>query len=126
VAERNRFVSASAFLDPVADAYRAADLVVCRAGAMTLAEIQAWGLPAILIPLPTAAANHQLMNAQALANGGAAALLEQHSLTGASLGSAIRSLLSDPVRMNLLSQRALARARPTAAADIARAALTLI
>jgi UDP-N-acetylglucosamine--N-acetylmuramyl-(pentapeptide) pyrophosphoryl-undecaprenol N-acetylglucosamine transferase len=126
IASRNKFISAAPFLDPIADAYRAASLVICRAGAMTIAEVQAWGLPSILIPLPTASANHQLINAQALANAGAAALLEQHALTGASLASVVRSLLADPIRMNALSQRALERARPRAAEDIARAALSLL
>jgi UDP-N-acetylglucosamine--N-acetylmuramyl-(pentapeptide) pyrophosphoryl-undecaprenol N-acetylglucosamine transferase len=63
------------FLDPMATAYRAADVVVCRAGAMTVAEVCAWGLPSVLVPLPTAAADHQLANARALAAAGAAVVL---------------------------------------------------
>ena len=54
------------FLDPMADAYAVADLVVGRAGMMTCAELCAWGLPSLLIPLPTAAADHQTANARAL------------------------------------------------------------
>src|SRR6266550_5330876 len=56
------------FFDPIAPAYAAADLVVARAGAMTVAELCAWGKPSVLVPLPTAAADHQTFNARALAN----------------------------------------------------------
>jgi len=115
-----------AFLDPIATAYAATDLVVARAGAMTLAELAAWGLPAILVPLPTAAADHQTSNAKALAQSGAAVMLEQRSMTGASLAEAVRSLLAEPARMAQISSAARARARPLAASDIARAALRLV
>ena len=60
------------FLDPMADGYAVADLVVSRAGMITVAELCAWGLPSILIPLPTAAADHQTHNARVLAEAGAA------------------------------------------------------
>lgn len=119
-------VNVAPFLDPISDAYAAADLVVCRAGAMTLAEVMAWGLPSILIPLPTAAANHQLTNAKAMADAGASVLLEQKDLTPAALATAVSGLLADPARMKKLADNALSRARPNAAADIAKAALTLI
>lgn len=119
-------VSVAPFLDPIADAYAAADLVVCRAGAMTLAEVMAWGLPSILIPLPTAAANHQFTNAKAMDDAGASVLLEQKDLTPTALATAVSGLLADPARMKKLADNALARARPNAAADIAKAALTLI
>ena len=67
----------------------AADLVVCRAGATTLAELTAAGRPAILIPLPTATDDHQRKNAEALARAGAAEVLEQRTLTGALLAARI-------------------------------------
>ena len=114
------------FIDPIAPAYAAADLVVGRAGAMTLAELAAWGLPAILVPLPTAAADHQLGNARALAEAGAAVLLEQRNLAGASLSEAVRSLLGEPARMAQLASAAQRRARPNAASEIAREALRLL
>ena len=60
------------FLDPMADGYAVADLVVSRAGMITVAELCAWGLPSILVPLPTAAADHQTHNARVLAEAGAA------------------------------------------------------
>src|SRR5437773_111027 len=65
------------FFDPMAPVYRAADLVVSRAGAMTVAELCAWGKPSILVPLPTAAADHQTHNAAALAEAGAAIQLAE-------------------------------------------------
>ena len=73
-----------------------ADLVVCRAGATTLAELMAMGKPALLIPLPTATDDHQRKNAEALARAGAAAVLEQRDLTGDTLAARIQALLQDP------------------------------
>ena len=119
-------VSVVPFVDPVADAYAAADLVVSRAGAMTLAGLSALGLPAILVPLPTAAAGHQLSNAQALAQAGAAVLLRQHELTGSTLAEALNTLLADSARMAGLATRMLARARPEAASTIASEALKVM
>ncbi len=119
-------VSVEAFVDPVADAYAAADLVVSRAGAMTLAGLAAWGLPAILVPLPTAAAGHQLTNAQALAQWGAAIVLLQPELTGSILAGAVGTLLGEPARMAELKGRMLSRARPNAASIIATEALKLV
>jgi UDP-N-acetylglucosamine--N-acetylmuramyl-(pentapeptide) pyrophosphoryl-undecaprenol N-acetylglucosamine transferase len=114
------------FIDPMAPAYAAADLVVARAGAMTSAELAAWGLPVILVPLPTAAAGHQLTNARALAAGGAAVLLEQRDLTGQTLSGGVRDLLADPARMADLARSIGARARPDAAREIAHKALRLV
>ena len=116
----------SAFLDPIQDAFSAADLVVGRAGAITSAEVAAWGLPSILIPLPTAAANHQVINARALAAAGAAVLIEQHDLTADSLSRTVAGLLADPARMAGLAAAAGARSRPFAAAEIAREVLQLV
>lgn len=118
-------VAVRGFIDPVADAYAAADLVVSRAGG-TLASLAAWGLPAILVPLPTSAAGHQLHNATALADAGAAVLLPQASLTPDTLSAAVADLLGDPARMAQLSSRILARARPDAATRIASEALGLM
>ncbi len=114
------------FIDPMSAAYSAADLVVARAGAVTAAEIAAWGLPSIVIPLPTSAANHQLVNGRALEAAGAAVLLEQHLLTAASLVATVGQLLSDPARMAGIASAARARARPFAAEEIARQALQLV
>jgi UDP-N-acetylglucosamine--N-acetylmuramyl-(pentapeptide) pyrophosphoryl-undecaprenol N-acetylglucosamine transferase len=123
---RDGTVRVESFLDPIADAYAAADLVVARAGAMTMAELAAWGLPAILVPLPTAAADHQLANARAAAESGAAVLIEQRDLTPDSLAGSVRSLLGDSARLARLRESILGRGRPQAASDIAREALGLI
>jgi UDP-N-acetylglucosamine--N-acetylmuramyl-(pentapeptide) pyrophosphoryl-undecaprenol N-acetylglucosamine transferase len=119
-------VRVEAFIDPMAKAYAAADLVVGRAGAITSAEIAAWGLPSILIPLPTSAANHQLVNAQALAAAGAAVLLEQRAMTPRSLVDAITGVLFNPAKTADISSAARDRARPRAAHDIAEHALRLL
>jgi len=116
----------SAFLDPMSSAWSAADLVVARGGASTAADIAAWGLPSIVIPLPTSAADHQLVNGRALEAVGAAVLLEQHKLTAGTLVATVGQLLGDPARMAGIASSALARARPNAAAEIARQALQLV
>ena len=113
------------YLSPVSDAYRAADLALSRAGAMATAELCAWGLPMILVPLPTAAADHQTANARALEAADAARVILQSAMSPATLSSAVSSLLSDPARLAALSAHALERARPQAAEQIAKAILEL-
>jgi UDP-N-acetylglucosamine--N-acetylmuramyl-(pentapeptide) pyrophosphoryl-undecaprenol N-acetylglucosamine transferase len=114
------------FLDPMADGYSVADLVVSRAGMITVAELGAWGLPSVLVPLPTAAADHQTHNARVLAQAGAAALLPQAALTPARLGEVVGGLLADRVGREAMARHALARGRPRAAADIVSKLLTLV
>jgi len=106
------------FLDPIAHAYATADLAVTRAGMMTISELCAWGLPAVLVPLPTAAADHQSRNAEAMARAGAAGHLPQSDLTVERLGREVRDLVADPVRRGEIAKAALARARPGATAEI--------
>jgi UDP-N-acetylglucosamine--N-acetylmuramyl-(pentapeptide) pyrophosphoryl-undecaprenol N-acetylglucosamine transferase len=113
------------FLDPMADGYAVADVVVSRAGMITVAELCAWGLPSVLIPLPTAAADHQTHNARVLADAGASALVKQADLTSATLGATVGALLGDRSRRDAMAARALARGRPNAAADIVSKILTL-
>lgn len=115
-----------AFWDPIAVAYRAADLAVARAGAMTTAELCAFGLPSILIPLKSAAADHQTKNAQALEAAGAAFHLPEDRLTAARLWSLIDRVLREPELAERMRSQALARAKPEAARDIARAVLDLL
>ena len=114
------------FFDPMAPIYRAADLVVCRAGALTIAELCAWGKPSLLIPLPTAAANHQLENARAMAQANASMLLEEASLTPHSLSAAITQLLSDAGRRHAMARAALGRGHPNASRDVVSRLLTLV
>jgi len=114
------------FFDPIAPAYAVADLVVSRAGAMTIAELCAWGKPSVLIPLPTAAADHQTFNARALADAGAAVLLLESELTPASLAQMVTSLAADRARLTSLATAARGRGHPDAARTIMSRILTLV
>jgi UDP-N-acetylglucosamine--N-acetylmuramyl-(pentapeptide) pyrophosphoryl-undecaprenol N-acetylglucosamine transferase len=113
------------FFDPIAPAYRAADLIVCRAGAMTVAELCAWGKPSVLVPLPSAAADHQTYNARALADAGAAVLMPEQQLTPGSLARVVSDLMADHSRLGSLASRAKARGHPDAAREIVSMILTL-
>jgi len=105
----------------IADLFAAADLAVCRAGAATVFELAATGLPAILIPYPYATGDHQRRNAQALAEAGAALLVDQAEVVGPGLlGGLLRGLLNEENRLRRMSAAARAWARPDAAAEIAR------
>jgi UDP-N-acetylglucosamine--N-acetylmuramyl-(pentapeptide) pyrophosphoryl-undecaprenol N-acetylglucosamine transferase len=112
-------VRAEAFLDPVAAEMQAADLVLGRAGATTLAELAASGTPAVLIPLPTAADDHQRKNAEALERAGAAVMLLQPTLTPARLVETIAALAADRGRLARMADAMRTLARPDAAAAIA-------
>ena len=114
------------FFDPIAAAYQAADLVVCRAGAMTTAELCAWGKASILVPLPSAAADHQTYNARALAEAGAAALLPESELTPQSLAKMIATLVTETARRTALATAAKGRGHPNAAREIVSKMLTLL
>jgi UDP-N-acetylglucosamine--N-acetylmuramyl-(pentapeptide) pyrophosphoryl-undecaprenol N-acetylglucosamine transferase len=114
------------YLAPIAEAYAAADFALARSGAMSTAELFAWGLPGLLVPLPTAAADHQTTNAVALEQAGAAVHLSQAQLTVDQLDAAVRRLLDDPAELARLARGAAARARPNAATEIARRILTLL
>jgi UDP-N-acetylglucosamine--N-acetylmuramyl-(pentapeptide) pyrophosphoryl-undecaprenol N-acetylglucosamine transferase len=114
------------YLSPIADAYAATDLALARAGAMTTAELFAWRIPAVLIPLPTAAADHQTRNARALEAAGAAIHLPQATLTASDLAKTVTGVLSSPSRMRDLGAKSALRARPYAAREIAQRILTLL
>lgn len=118
-------VRVRAYLDPMADAYAAADLALTRAGAMTTAELSAWGLPMVLVPLPTAAADHQTANALALERAGAAVHLPQSRLSVQTLREVVVPLATDASRRAALARGALHRARPHAADQIAERLLRL-
>jgi UDP-N-acetylglucosamine--N-acetylmuramyl-(pentapeptide) pyrophosphoryl-undecaprenol N-acetylglucosamine transferase len=107
------------YLAPIADAYAATDFALARAGAMTTAELFAWGIPAILVPLPTAAADHQTTNAVTLQRAGAAIHIPQADLTVERLNATVRGLIEDRARLATLARGAEQRARPNAAAEIA-------
>ena len=106
------------FFDPIALAYAAADLVVARAGAMTVSELCAWGKPNVLVPLPTAAADHQTSNARALADAGASLLLLEQDLTPESFAQTITGLIADRRRLAGIGEAAQKRGYPNAARTI--------
>ena len=111
------------FLRRIHMAYAAADLVVCRSGAMTLAEIAACGTPAILVPYPHAAHDHQVVNAMNLVERGAAAMILDRELTGERLAREVRALAAATARRCRGCRRTRARfARPDAAERIVQAA----
>lgn len=114
------------YLSPIADAYAATDIALTRAGAMTTAELCAWGIPSILVPLPTAAADHQTANAKALEAAGVALRVDQKQTTGLQLGDVVTRLAHDAKARENMARRALERARPEAADTIARRILTLL
>jgi UDP-N-acetylglucosamine--N-acetylmuramyl-(pentapeptide) pyrophosphoryl-undecaprenol N-acetylglucosamine transferase len=109
----------SPFIDDMPGAFARADLVLCRSGASTVAEITAAGKPAIFVPLPTATDDHQRHNAATLVTGGAARLLPQTELTSERLTKEIASLLSDRAELARMAEAARRFAHPDAAAKIA-------
>src|SRR5690606_25001436 len=107
------------YIDDMPAPYAAADLVVSRAGAITLAEITARGLPAILVPYPFAAEGHQDANARALAQAGAASVVQDKDLDGDGLVAQVSALMENPGRLARMSMASRALARPEAAEHIA-------
>ena len=107
------------FIEDMPAAFGRADLVVCRSGASTVAEITAAGKPAVFVPFPRAADDHQRINAEALARHGAAVVVEESKLEGVWLAETIAALLQDPRRLQQMSQSAKELAHPNAAKDIA-------
>lgn len=106
------------FLYDMPRVLRAADLVVARAGAMTIAELAACGKPAILIPLPTAIYDHQMKNARAMEAAGGAMVLPQPELTGVQLAGSIATLLQRPDRLHAMQEKSRAMSRIDAAERI--------
>lgn len=107
------------YIEDMPSALAAADLAVTRSGAMTTSELLNQGLPAVLVPLPTAAANHQAHNAMALAQAGAAVVVSQPHLTGELLWAEVVRLAEDEATLADMRAAALSRARPDAASEIA-------
>lgn len=106
------------FIDDMAAEYARADLVVARAGATTIAELAAVGRPAILIPYPFAADNHQERNAAALADAGAALVFRQSELDGAKLAAAIAGLAADRGKLEAMRAAMRKLGKPDAAGEI--------
>ena len=107
------------FIEDMASEYAQADLAVCRAGATTVFELAAAGVPAIFVPFPQATHDHQTMNAEALAATGAAELIPQRDLTGDLLADTALELLADRARLDEMEKTARGFAKRRAAEDIA-------
>jgi UDP-N-acetylglucosamine--N-acetylmuramyl-(pentapeptide) pyrophosphoryl-undecaprenol N-acetylglucosamine transferase len=120
VAVRARYAGAPgvdvrAFVTDMGAVYAVADLLICRAGATTIAEVAAQGVPAIFVPYPHAADDHQRANAEALVRGGAARLVRDHQATGARLAEEVRDVVGTPGLLAEMRQRVRQFARPDAA-----------
>ncbi len=103
----------------MAAAYAWADLLVCRAGALTLAEVTAAGVGAVLVPYPHAVDDHQTRNAAYLVAAGAAVLQPQDTMTAAGLAKMLADLLGDRTRLHEMARQARGLARPQATAAVA-------
>ena len=125
VATRQRYARVPAhwkivpFLPKLWEEMAWADLVICRAGAVTVAELAAAGRPSILVPF-VGGGNHQIFNARALYQRGAAALMEEHTLTAENLAGAITEKLNDREKLVAMGQKAKALARPDAVKELAK------
>lgn len=114
------------YFDPIEMIYSIADLMVCRAGGMTIAEITACGIPAIFIPLPTAAGDHQKLNAQVIADAGAGIVLHQHKLTGSKLAKKIIEVIDNPEKHQRMANQSRKLGNPRAGEKIAQSILSLV
>jgi UDP-N-acetylglucosamine--N-acetylmuramyl-(pentapeptide) pyrophosphoryl-undecaprenol N-acetylglucosamine transferase len=114
-----------AFVDDMARQYGAADLVICRAGATTIAELTVTGKAAVLVPFPYATNNHQEQNARVLTDVGAAELIQDRTLNGGLLADRIRYYLSHPEAITTMAARCLALGKPEAATRVAHLCLEL-
>ncbi|MEN6626254.1 MAG: UDP-N-acetylglucosamine--N-acetylmuramyl-(pentapeptide) pyrophosphoryl-undecaprenol N-acetylglucosamine transferase [Candidatus Sumerlaeia bacterium] len=115
------------FIEEMGRAYAAADLVVARAGALTIAELTALGLPAILVPLPNAGGGHQFDNARRMVEAGAAALVDQRDPKAAEkLGEVLGRLAESPGELAKMADAAGALGRPDAARELARVVLEFV
>jgi UDP-N-acetylglucosamine--N-acetylmuramyl-(pentapeptide) pyrophosphoryl-undecaprenol N-acetylglucosamine transferase len=125
-AGRPEWVHALPYIEDMPGALASADFAIARAGAMSLAELCAWGVPAILVPLPTAAANHQHHNAVALAAADAALMVPESELGQGRLWRDMMDLAKDPARRAAIAAKAKERGRPDAADRIAAELLKLV
>jgi UDP-N-acetylglucosamine--N-acetylmuramyl-(pentapeptide) pyrophosphoryl-undecaprenol N-acetylglucosamine transferase len=114
------------FIEDMAGTYAWADLAVCRAGALTLAELTACGLGAVLVPFPHAVDDHQTRNAEALVAAGAAELIQERDLKTNDLAQRLTALLGDRTKLIAMAEAARTLAKPDAAADIARACVEVV
>lgn len=107
------------YIAPIAEAYATADLALVRGGMMGSSELAAWGVPTVIVPLPSAAQDHQTANARVLEAAGASVHLPERELTVAALERVVGGLLADRPRLATMAAAAKARGRPKAAQEIA-------
>jgi UDP-N-acetylglucosamine--N-acetylmuramyl-(pentapeptide) pyrophosphoryl-undecaprenol N-acetylglucosamine transferase len=110
------------YISDIVSEFAASDLIICRAGATTCAELAAAGKASIMVPLPTAADDHQRKNAEALQNAGAAKMILQSDLSGERLANEIRAVIDDPAKITAMEEAA----RKLAKADAARVTVDMI
>lgn len=108
-----------AFIEDMAGAYAWADMIICRAGALTVSELMAAGVAAVLIPLPSAIDDHQTWNARVLTNAGAAVAFAQRDLTAAKLATLLLTELSDRQKLMVMAEKAQQLAKPDAVVRVA-------
>jgi UDP-N-acetylglucosamine--N-acetylmuramyl-(pentapeptide) pyrophosphoryl-undecaprenol N-acetylglucosamine transferase len=113
----------SPFIEDMAQAYADADLVICRAGALTISELAAVGVAAVLVPFPAAVDDHQTCNAQFLVREGAAVLIADRDLTPARLAAELQNLCAGRGKLLAMAERARLVARPQASEELAAACL---
>jgi UDP-N-acetylglucosamine--N-acetylmuramyl-(pentapeptide) pyrophosphoryl-undecaprenol N-acetylglucosamine transferase len=116
----------AAFINDMPDALAAADLIVGRSGATTLAEIAAVGRPSVLVPYPHAADNHQYLNAKTFEAAGAAVLYDDSNFDGPLLASVVSDLLADDSRRAAMARASLTLAKPNATRDVCDRILALL
>ncbi|MBM4227409.1 MAG: undecaprenyldiphospho-muramoylpentapeptide beta-N-acetylglucosaminyltransferase [Gammaproteobacteria bacterium] len=114
------------FIAEMAEAYAWADCVICRAGALTLAELCVMGLPSVLIPYPHAVDDHQTLNARHLTDQDAAVLVRDAELSPETLAAALHSIVDDPARRQAIAARARALGKPRATSEVVRHCLELM
>jgi len=124
--EKNLLYRVQPFFDAVEEVYSIADVMVCRAGGMTVSEVTACGIPAIFIPLPAQTGNNQVLNAQTIANAGAAVVLEQHILTADALVEHLIRLTTNEKMYQQMVYNSQAIGKPRASDDIAKSIYGLI
>ena len=125
ISEAGLSAEVAPFITDMPAVFARADLLLCRSGASTVAEITAAGKPAVFVPFPLAADDHQRVNAQALERAGAAVVAEETKLERVWLADTIAALLADPGRLQRMSAAARSLAHPDAARDIAEMAARL-
>lgn len=114
------------YFDPIGEIYSITDLMVCRAGGMTISEITACGIPAIFIPLPSTPGNNQEANARVVSDSGAGVVLNQKNLTGRLLAEQITGITENPIKHQQMSEASRQFGNPHASEEIAKSILSLV